>query len=395
MVRRLALSALVDRFGNGLFMTTSVLFFTRSVGLSVGQVGLGLTIAGGCGVAASIPAGHAADRWDPRRLFVWLALVEAAGMLSYAGVHSMWTFLLVACLVEGAMQASSTVRNTLIAVALPPEQRALTRSYLRVATNLGIGAGSAVGAIALQLDTRTAYLSLIDLDALTFLVSAALLVWLPLVALPHHMGDRRGRLRALTDGPYLAITALNAVMILQFGIFNVGLPLWIAGHTHAPRILVAVVLVLNTALIVLLQMRATRRIDTIQRAARAAWHSGLLIGVACLVYAASGSAGAWAATIVLVVGSIVQTFGEMLSAASGWTLSYDLAAPDAPGAYQGVFNGGFAAGQMLAPLVITVTAIHLGGIGWLILAAAFAATGAAMVPVTRWAVRTRTVSVPA
>jgi len=91
----------------------------------------------------------------------------------------------------------------------------------------------------------------------------------------------------------------------------------------------------------------------------------------------------------------VQTFGEMLSAASGWTLSYDLAAPDAPGAYQGVFNGGFAAGQMLAPLVITVTAIHLGGIGWLILAAVFAATGAAMVPVSRWAVRTRTVSVPA
>jgi len=169
-------------------------------------------------------------------------------MLSYAGVHSMWTFLVVACLVEAGMQASSTVRNTLIAVALPPEQRALTRSYLRVATNLGIGAGSAVGAIALQLDTRTAYLSLIDLDALTFLISAALLAWLPMVATAGQVGERRGRLRALTDGPYLAITALNAVMILQFGIFKVGLPLWIAGHTHAPRILVAVVLVLNTAL---------------------------------------------------------------------------------------------------------------------------------------------------
>lgn len=401
LVRRLAGSALVDRFGNGLFMTTSALFFTRSVGLSVGQVGLGLTIAGGCGVAATVPAGHAADRWDPRRLFVGLALIEAAGMVSYAGVHAMWSFLLVACLVEAAMQASSTVRNTLIAVALPPEQRASTRAFLRVVTNLGIGAGSAVGAVALQLDTRAAYLVLIGLNALTFLVAATLLARLPLTARPTPAPDQpgRGRLRALTDLPYLTITALNGVLLLQFGIFNVGLPLWIANHTHAPRVLVSVVLVLNTAMIVLMQMRATRRIDSIGSAARAAWRSGCLIALACLVYAVSGSGGAWLAATALIVGAVVQTFGEMLSAAAGWTLSYDLAAPDAPGAYQGVFSGGFAAGQMLAPLIVTVTAIHLGRSGWLILAALFAVAGAALVPATRWAVRTRTapaeVSVPA
>jgi hypothetical protein len=67
----------------------------------------------------------------------------------------------------------------------------------------------------------------------------------------------------------------------------------------------------------------------------------------------------------------------------------------APGAYQGVFNGGFAASQMLAPLVVTATAIHLGRPGWLILAAVFVGAGAALVPASRWAVRTRTVSVSA
>jgi MFS family permease len=399
MTRRLALSALVDRIGNGLFMTTSALFFTRSVGLSVGQVGLGLTIAGGCGVAASVPAGHAADRWSPPRLIVGLALLEAAGMLAYTRVHSMWTFLVVACLVAAAGQASVSVRNTLIAVAVPSERRASTRAYLRAVTNLGIGAGSALAAVALQVDTRTAYLVLIVVDALTFVVAAALIARLPMppaapgVASAHIEGARR--LRALTDWPYLTMTVLNAVLTLQYGMLIVGVPLWIAGHTHAPRILVAAILVINTAMIVALQVRTTRRIDTVSAAARMAPWCGLLFSGACLIYALASGANAWVAGAVLIVGAIVQTFGEMIAAAVGWTMSYDLAQPDAPGAYQGVFSGGFAAGQMLAPLVVTVTAIHLGGIGWLILAAVFAAAGAALAPVTRWTVRTRTVSVPA
>jgi hypothetical protein len=50
---------------------------------------------------------------------------------------------------------------------------------------------------------------------------------------------------------------------------------------------------------------------------------------------------------------------------------------------------------MLAPLVVTTTAIHLGRPGWLILAVVFAGAGAALVPASHWAIRTRTVSVPA
>jgi MFS family permease len=394
LVRRLALSTLVNRFGSGLFMTTSALFFTRSAGLSVGQVGIGLTIAGACGVAASIPAGHAADRWDPRKLVVVLALIEAAGMLSYVRVHSMATFLPAICLVAIVDQSGNAIRNTLIAVGLPLERRTPTRAYLRVVTNLAIGAGAAVAALALQADTRTAYLSVIIVDALTFVFAAALLVRLPLVASPEQ-GNGGPPRRALTDLPYLTITVLCAVLTVQFGILEVGLPLWIAGHTSAPRVMVSVVFLLNTAMIVVLQVHATRRIDSVGAAGRAARRSGLLLGLACLVYAAAGGTAAWIAAVILIVGGVMQTFGEMISAAVGWTLSYDLAAPDAPGAYQGVFNGGFAAGQMLAPLVVTTTALHLGRPGWLILAVVFVGAGAALLPASRWAIRTRTVSVPA
>ena len=56
--RTLALAAFINTAGTGLFVTSSALFFTRSVGLPVSQVELGLTIAALAGLTVGIPAGR-------------------------------------------------------------------------------------------------------------------------------------------------------------------------------------------------------------------------------------------------------------------------------------------------------------------------------------------------
>lgn len=395
LVRRLTAATLVNTFGNGLFMTISALFFTRSVGLSVTQVGLGLTLAGGCGVVAGIPAGHLADRVDPRRLLVTLLLLEAAAMVTYTQVHAMATFVAAVCAVAVFDRSGSAVRNALIAIALPPERRTSARAFLRAVTNVGIGAGSAIAAVALQADTRAGYLTLIVLDALTFVGAAAVLARLPL---PHASPRAKAlaggpRRNALLDAPYLLITVLNGLTALQFGLLEVAVPLWVAGHTHAPRALVSVMFILNTVLIALFQVRASRGIDTVASAVRGFRRAGIMLAAACLFYAVASGAAAWLAATILVVGAVVHTGGELLSSAAGWTLSYDLAAPDAPGAYQGVFQSGFAAAQMIAPIV-AATAIHLGRPGWVVLTGIFLLSGAAFGPATRWALRRHARTLP-
>lgn len=421
VVRRLSWMVLVNTVGNGLFMAVSVLYFTRVTGLGVGRVGIGLTAAGLCGVVASIPAGRAADRWGSRRVLMVLCVVEAVGMASYVLVRGFAVFMVVVCLETAVDRASSAVRNALYADALPKATRVQGRAYLRAVTNVGIGAGAAVAALALQADSRPAYDAVILANAVTFAAVAAMLPRIPLTArdadaasvvqaedaaeqaqqagaasaadagdAPGTTGTLTVRPRgALRDAPYLAVTLLNALLTLQFAVLNVGIPLWVVRETDAPRVVVSAALILNTVLVVAFQVRATRATRDLRSAARACRASGLLLAGSCLVIALTHGLPGAAAAAVLLAAVVLETAGEVFSQAGGWLLGYDLADPAAPGAYQGVFNAGASAGMMAGPAVVTATAVDHGPLGWAVPAALFALSGAAMVPAVRWAERRR------
>lgn len=390
--RRLAAITLVNTFGNGLIFTLSALYFTRIVGLSVLQVGVGLTIAGGLGVLAGAPLGHAADRFGIRPMLITLILLEAVGTAGYTLINSFAGFLAIVCFTTVADRGSNAVRGALYAVALPADQRTQARAYLRAVTNVGIGAGAATAAVALQADSRAAYVALILVDVVTFVASAIMLLRVPVEQAFVERRDADGNRRrnpALADRPYLVVIALNTVLALQFGMIEVGVPLWIVGHTHAPRAMVSVTLLANTVLVVLLQVRASRGISTVPAAARAARRGGILLAACCLLFAGSHGVPGWAAALVLLAAITVQSLAEVLCSVAGWALSYDLGDPAAPGAYQGVYASGFALSAMLAPIVVTSTALHFGIAGWAVLAGVFAAAGLALVPVCRWAASRR------
>src|SRR5436853_5997915 len=61
-VRALTWATISASLAKGIFFSVSALFFTRVIGLSAASVGLGLTVAGAAGVAASFAAGYLCDR---------------------------------------------------------------------------------------------------------------------------------------------------------------------------------------------------------------------------------------------------------------------------------------------------------------------------------------------
>ena len=385
--RVLSAATLVNTVGTGLFMTGSALFFTRSVGLSAGQVGVGLTVAGLMGLLVGLPAGHLADRRGAREVLVALLVAQGAAMACLVLVDSFLSFLLVATGYTVLERATNAVRQGLVAAALQTEQRVAGRDYLRAVTNLGIAGGAALAGLALAADSRAAYVSLVLGNAVSCVLAAGVLLRLP-AGVRRTAQETGSMLQALRDRPYLAVTLVNAVLGLHYALLEVAVPLWVVRHTDAPLSVVAVLFLVNTACCVLLQVRVARAAHDVASSAVSVRRGGLLIAASCLGFATSAGGSARLAVALLVVAALVEVAGELDQAAGSWGLGFGLAPEHAQGQYQGLFSTGMAAAQGLGPLVVTVTAVQ-GPVGWVVLAAVFAVGGVAMVPTVAWAQRQR------
>jgi len=387
-LRTLAAATLVNTFGNGLMFTTSALYFTRIVGLSPAEVGLGLTCAGFVAMLSAMPIGHLADRIGPRETLIAMVSAMALLELLYIAVDSFWQFAAVACAINLLDAGGRSARNALIARAIDRSEGAYARAYLRSITNIGITAGAALAGIALHFDTAAAYRTLIVVNAATYAGAALVMMWLDRVR-PVSRERSASPWQALADRPYVTMVAVTSLLALHYGLLEIGLPLWVVNHTDAPRTLVSLLFVINTVSVVLFQVRVTRGIDSPTAGARAMRRAGLVLFAACLLFASAEGVPRAGAIAVLVAAAAVHVYGEILQSAGTFTLNIELAPDHAQGQYQGLAGSAMTLSFMLAPAIVALLPLGLGKAGWLALGGVFAAAGFALGPIVAWAERTR------
>ncbi len=394
--RGLALAQLTNAIGDGAYYVCSVLYFTRIVGLTPTQVGLGLTIGWALGTFASVPLGHLADRRGPRGVAVVLALATAAAVGAFAFVQSFPAFLAVACVYTVCQCGLVAARQALLAGVVDAAGRTKARAYMQSTANAGIAVGAVIGGIALQFDTKAAYLAAFGLDVVTFLAATLVLRTLPHVPGVARADDGEPALVVLRDRPYALLTALNSVLMLYMPLLSVVLPLWVVGHTDAPRWMVSALMVINTVAVVLFQVTLANRVRDLDSAVRMVRLSGLFLLAACVVFAfSSGDQAVWVAAAVLAAGAVLQVAGEMMLASGYWEISFGLAVEGKQGQYQGFFSSGTAVARMLGPLLLTALVIDGGTVGWLVLGSLFLLAALATGPAVAWARRSRAATVAA
>ncbi|BAJ32091.1 MULTISPECIES: MFS transporter [Kitasatospora] len=385
VLRRLAVLTAVNTVGNGLYYSVSALYFTRQVGLSAAQLATGLACAGVAGMLAGVPFGRLADRVGHRRLLYLLGPLQGLAVLAYAVVDGFAAFVAAVVAATVLERGAVVVRSALIAHLLPVEDQVRSRALLRSVMNAGLVVGATGAAFVLHADSYWGYTAALAVDAATFAATSLLLTGLPNAAPVDgrpQRADRDGKRRrtALADRRYLLVAFLHAVLELQFAMLEIGIPLWIATRTSAPRPLVAVVGIVNCLAVVLFQVRASRGVVDLRSAARACARGGVLLGAACLVYAAAAGRGAVLAVVLVLAGVLLHSLAELLTSAGGWTLSLDLADPERHGEYQGVFMSGQAGSHVIGPLIVTATVLAHGVAGWAVLGGLLVAAGLAIVP---------------
>jgi len=376
-VRKLTFANFINTFGNGMFHTVGIIYFSFTVGLGAHAVAFAFTIGAAVSLAVSVPAGHLADRYSPK--LIGIVSFTLQGLILGAQIFTKtWNvFVVLLCLEYFVERFGQNARMSYVAQIGEGQKRVEARAYMRAVTNLGIGAGTLIAGIALAINTATAYKTMIALDALTFIFAAIAYARVPNIP-PTLQEHEKFDWTVLKDHRYIVATALNGGLTLHFLIQNIAIPVWVVQETNAPRWMISVIMLMNTLAIVLFQVRTSKKYTDVRIAVRQFQRASLYVAIACLIYATSTGVNAYLASAILLIAMGAHIAGELVGSNASWMIAMDLADERRQGVYQGIWSMGFGLTDMIGPSILVALVIGIGQFGWVILAAWFILVGQMM-----------------
>ncbi|MGX1772702.1 MFS transporter [Nocardia brasiliensis] len=387
-LRPLLLGQAVSSVGDGLWITLGIIYLTQVAHFATTTVGFTVAAANVAGIALAYPAGVLADRTGARRVLVGLTIVRGIAAAAICVVSSVPMLLVICVAFYGTQGASNGVRTALVCAAVDGESRMTMLARIRVAQHVAYAAGAGLGAVVLAIGHREAYFAAFLANAATFAVLAVLTLRVPEPRAARVAAEVPVSSTALRDYPYQLAMFVTALFALCWAMLTTGFPLWLADSTIAPKWLAAVAIFASSAAISVLQLRFTRY-ATPARVDRCAVFAGLLLAGSCLVLASASWANAPAATLLVLAAVFLHIPGELFFVAVRWRLSVDLMDPRHVGAYQGAAATSEATMLASGPAVLALVVTAPGIAGWVLLAAAFVATGIGTVPLRRYAASRR------
>ena len=381
-VRKLTFANYINTFGNGMFHTVGIIYFSYTVGLGAHAVAFAFTIGAAVSLAVSVPAGHLADKWSPKYVGM-ISFVLQGIVLGLQVFTKTWNiFVILLCLEYFVERFGQNARMAYIAQIGEGQKRVEARAYMRAVTNLGIGSGTLIAGIALAINTPTAYKAMIVADALSFFLAAVAYSRVPNIA-PTLEEHEKFDWSVLKDHRYLIAMLLNGGFNLHFLIQNVAIPVWVVQETNAPRWMISGIMLMNTIAIVLFQVKTSKKADNLKSAVKLFQQASFYVAMASLVYALAHGVNAFTASLFMLMGMAIHIAGELFGSNAAWMIAMDLADQRRQGVYQGIWSMGFGLTDMIGPSILVALVIGIGQFGWVILAIWFLFIGQLM----RWHLR--------
>jgi MFS family permease len=368
-------ATLVNRSGT-MVLAFLVLYVTHTLGVTPARAALALMVYGVAALLAMPLAGILSDRVGP--LPIMQASLFLTGVLllifplakSYGGILLM-TFAF-AVLNESVRPASLSMVSDLV----PPAQRKAAFALSRLAANLGMSVGPAIGGILAVYSFRWLFL----VDGTTSILAGVVLAlapmrnlsgqkthepeWpdaadlgreieadssAPLVAL-HPAAD----LRAFRNPRMLYFLAALIPVQLVFFQFTSTLPLFLVRNLHFPESVYGTIFTVNTLLIVALEVPLNMAMEH--------WTHRRTLMLGAFLYAAGFGSYAlvgitpFGRTAGVFAAVVIWTFGEMILMPGSSAYAAEIAPPERRGEYMGLytmsFNIAFAVGPWLGASIL-------------------------------------------
>ena len=370
--RDLVWQCVLSAFATGTFLTGTAVFFTKIVGLSGAEVGLGMSIAAGVTLLLQLPMGRLADRVGAKPLWALASAVEAALYFAWPLIGGMVGFVLMLSVLAIFETAARNARNVYRIAVFPREVRVRALAYMRAARNVGYTLGAGASGVALGIGTDAVALIPLVTGGLLVLNAVLIASVLPVITrqVPVVEGDdpTTAAPPAWRNPGFVVLSVCNGVLSSNQVLLNVVVPLWLVERTDAPPTLLAWLFGTNTVLAVLLQVRASRVADSVDGSLRAVRWSGWAFIVSCALIAWTHETAGWVSILLIWIGHVTITGAELWQSAADWSFTSDLSDHRRLGDYQGVWGLGYQIEPIIFPALYTFLALQVGTPGWIVIA---------------------------
>ena len=337
----------LNMLGYGAVLPFEILYLHDARGFGLGLAGLVVGTVTGLAVVVTPFAGALIDRIGARATAAGAGVALAAGYAGLAFAETAPVAFASAAAAGIGNGALSPSQSALIAALASPEVRHRATAVSRVAVNVGIGLGGAVGGLVAAYGLN-GFVVLLLANALTYLVYVGILVAVVRedARPPQVAGGYRTLLR---DRPFVRLALLNVAFIaVGWGVLAWIVPPYAGGDIGVGPRLIGLLLFANALTVVLAQIPAVKLAEGRRRAVALAVAS-LTWVAACLLVVAADLGGSTIAYAALLAAALAFGIGECFHSIALMPLVAELAPEALRGRYMATMGLSWWLGLALAP----------------------------------------------
>ncbi|MFF1747345.1 MFS transporter [Streptomyces mirabilis] len=391
---RFVTANLIDSLGNGLVVAFTVVFFVKTTSLSLVAVGAALTAGQLLVLPFPLFIGRLLDTYGPRTVVAAGNWISVAGFIGFLFSHAAWQIVLWQFVVQLGSTAFWMGNSPLTVLVARGVERARWFGFVRALRNVGVGFGGAASAAALSIGTVAGLRAVMVINVVTFAVAGWLVITLrgadtseavgagpaapkpaepkpaePEQAAGETTGHPSGGYRTvLKDTRYLRLVATNISFVFASTVISVLLAVYAVDNLDVGAWIVGVFVVLNAAMVALLQTLASRWIEA-RRPVTVLVLALLFNAAAFVVFGTLLVLPGWAVIVGLLIAMVLYTVAEMLSSPPTSELSVVMAPEHLRGRYLGVYQLSWSVGGAVAPALLTALLEGGAALPWVFLTA--------------------------
>ena len=337
----------IDRVGGAMLFPFFALYLTKKFEIGMTQVGILFAAFSASSFLGSMLGGALTDRMGRKGIIIFGLIASAFSTLAMGFVNAFEYFFAIAIFVGILADTAGPAHQAMLADILPEKQRAQGFGIFRVAFNLSVVIGPAIGGLL----AARSYLLLFITDAIISLITAYLFFRFIPETKPESSPDAKeesvagsfvGYFRVFRDGLFMLFLGASLLMVLVYMNMNTTLGVYLRDAHGIPEAGYGWLLSLNAAMVVLLQFPITRRIEDKPPFLMMALGTALY----AIGFAMYGFVSIYA---YFMLAMVILTVGEMIVAPVGQALVAKLSPEDMRGRYMAVFGISWGLPFMIGP----------------------------------------------